>query len=60
MAWPKNTSADSISVSLSVTQVTNSQPETCTSYGPDSDGYYYQSCSSYNYNYSITEGSVSN
>jgi len=55
-----NTFSGSISVSLSVTQVTNSQPETCTSYGPDSDGYYYQSCSSYNYNYSITEGSVSN
>jgi len=49
-----------ISVPLSVTPLTNSQPETCTSYGPDSDGYYYQSCSSYNYNYSITEGSESN
>jgi hypothetical protein len=55
-----NTFSGSISVPLSVTQVTNSQPETCTSYGPDSNGYYYQSCSSYNYNYSITEGSESN
>jgi hypothetical protein len=55
-----NTFSGSISVPLSVTQVTNSQPETCISYGPDSDGYYYQSCSSYNYNYSITEGSESN
>ena len=55
-----NTFSGSISVPLSVTLRAYSQPETCTSYGPDSDGYYYQSCSSYNYNYNITEGSESN
>jgi hypothetical protein len=55
-----NTFSGSISVPLTITQVTNSQPETCTSYGPDSNGYYYQSCSSYTNNYTITEGSASN
>ena len=52
------TFSGSISIPLTITQLTNSQPETCSNFGPDSDGYYYQSCSSYNNNYTITEGSA--
>ena len=54
------TFSGSISVSLSSTQQTNSQPETCYNYGPDLDGYYYQNCSLSTNNYTITEGSASN
>jgi hypothetical protein len=54
------TFSGSINVPLSSTQQTYSQPETCYNYGPDSDGYYYQYCSSYTNNYTITEGSASN
>jgi hypothetical protein len=55
-----NTFAGSISVPLTTTQQTNVQPNTCVTQGPDSNGYSAQSCSSYNYNYTITEGFASN
>jgi hypothetical protein len=55
-----NTFSGSISVPLSVTQQTRSQPTTCQNLGPDSNGYTYQNCSSSEYNYTITEGSESN
>lgn len=55
-----NTFAGSISVPLSTTQQTSSQPATCQNLGPDSNGYTYQNCSSSEYNYSITDGSASN
>jgi len=55
-----NTFSGSISVPLSSTQQTISQPNTCQNYGPDSSGNTYQNCSSSDYNYTITEGSESN
>jgi hypothetical protein len=55
-----NTFSGSISVPLSTSQQTNIQPNTCTMYGPDSSGLAYQLCSSYNYNYTLTQGSGSN
>lgn len=55
-----NTFSGSISVPLSATQQTSSQPTTCQNLGPDSSGYTYQNCSSSEYNYTITEGSESN
>jgi hypothetical protein len=55
-----NTFSGSISVPLSATQQTRSQPTTCQNLGPDSNGYTYQNCSSSEYNYTITEGSESN
>jgi hypothetical protein len=55
-----NTFSGSISVPLTVTQQTRSQPTTCQNLGPDSNGYTYQNCSSSEYNYTITEGSESN
>lgn len=55
-----NTFSGSISVPLSTTQKTNIQPNTCITYGPDSGGYAYKYCSSYNYNYTLATGSASN
>jgi len=55
-----NTFSGSISVPLSATQQTRSQPTTCQNLGPDGNGNTYQNCSSYEYNYTITEGSESN
>jgi hypothetical protein len=55
-----NTFSGSISVSLSSSQQTSSQPNTCQNYGPDSSGNTYQNCSSSENNYTITEGSASN
>ncbi|HEY4660939.1 MAG TPA: hypothetical protein VIG91_05505 [Terriglobales bacterium] len=55
-----NTFSGSISVGLTSTQQTRSQPMTCQNIGPDSSGYTYQNCSSSEYNYTITEGSASN
>lgn len=55
-----NTFSGSISVPLSSTQQTRSQPTTCQNLGPDSNGYTYQNCSSSEYNYTITEGSAPN
>jgi hypothetical protein len=55
-----NTFSGSVSVPLSATQQTRSQPTTCQNLGPDSNGYTYQNCSSSEYNYTITEGSASN
>jgi len=55
-----NSFSGSISVPLSATQQTRSQPTTCQNLGPDSNGYTYQNCSSSEYNYTITEGSASN
>jgi hypothetical protein len=55
-----NTFSGSISVPLTVTQQTSSQPTTCQNLGPDTSGYTYQNCSSSDYNYTITEGSESN
>jgi hypothetical protein len=52
------TFSGSISVALSSTQRTINQPETCINSGPDSDGIYYQNCSSNNTNYTITQGSA--
>lgn len=54
------TFSGSISVPLSSTETTNTQPNSCSNYGPDSSGYYSQSCSSYNYDDTITAGSESN
>jgi hypothetical protein len=53
-----NTFSGNISVALTSSQQTNVQPNTCTTYGPDSTGFAYQSCSSSNNNYTITEGSA--
>jgi hypothetical protein len=47
-------------VPLSTMQQTNVQPNTCYSDGPDSSGYSEQGCSSFNYDYTLTEGFVSN
>jgi hypothetical protein len=55
-----NRFAGSISVPLSSTQQTRSQPMTCQNLGPDSNGYTYQNCSSSEYNYTITTGFASN
>jgi hypothetical protein len=55
-----NTFSGSISVPLSATQQTRTQPTTCQNLGPDGNGYTYQNCSSSEYNYTITEGSASN
>jgi hypothetical protein len=55
-----NTFSGSVSVPLSATQQTNFQPNTCTSDGPDSSGYSDHICSSFNYNYTVTEGSAFN
>jgi len=55
-----NTFSGSISVPLSSTQQTSSQPNTCQSQGPDANGYSTQNCSSFDYNYTITAGSESN
>lgn len=55
-----NTFSGSISVSLSSSQQTSSQPNSCQNYGPDSSGNTYQDCSSSENNYTITEGSASN
>ncbi len=55
-----NTFSGSISVPLTATQQTRSQPNTCQNLGPDSNGYTYQNCSSFEYNYTITDGSASN
>jgi hypothetical protein len=55
-----NTFSGSISVSLSSTQQTSSQPNTCQNIGPDANGYTYQNCSSSEINYTITAGSASN
>ena len=55
-----NTFSGSISVPLSATQQTSSQPLTCQTSGPDSNGYTTQNCSSSEYNYTITAGSASN
>ena len=55
-----NTFSGSISVPLTSTQQTVSQPYTCQSQGPDANGYSTQSCSSSEYNQTITEGSESN
>jgi hypothetical protein len=55
-----NTFSGSISVPLSTSQHSNSQPNTCSNYGPDSSGFSSQSCSSYNNDYTVTEGSESN
>jgi hypothetical protein len=55
-----NTFSGSISVPLSATQQTSSQPLTCQNLGPDGNGYTSQNCSSSEYNYTITEGSASN
>jgi hypothetical protein len=55
-----NTFSGSISVPLTATQQTRSQPMTCQNLGPDSNGYTYQNCSSSEYNYTITEGSAPN
>ncbi|MGH9514751.1 MAG: hypothetical protein ACRD3P_03620 [Terriglobales bacterium] len=54
-----NTFSGSVSVPLSTTQQTNVQPNTCFS-DADSSGYSEQGCSSFNYNYTLTEGWVSN
>jgi hypothetical protein len=55
-----NTFSGSISVPLSATQQTRTQPTTCQNLGPDGNGYTYQNCSSSDYNYTITEGRASN
>ena len=52
-----NTFAGSVSVPLSTMQQTNVQPNTCFS-DADGSGYSEQGCSSFNYNYTLTEGSV--
>jgi hypothetical protein len=53
-----NTFSGSVSVPLSTMQQTNVQPNTCYSDGPDSSGLSEQGCSSFNYDYTLTEGSV--
>jgi hypothetical protein len=55
-----NTFSGSISVPLTSSQQTDSQPNSCYNYGPDSRGYSSQSCSSYSNNYTITAGAESN
>ena len=52
-----NTFSGSVSVPLSTMQQTNVQPNTCFS-DADGSGYSEQGCSSFNYNYTLTEGSV--
>ena len=54
------TFSGSINVPLSSTLLNNSQPETCFNIGPDSSGVFYQNCSSFSNDYTITEGSESN
>jgi hypothetical protein len=54
-----NTFSGSVSVPLSTTQQTNVQPNTCFS-DADASGLSEQGCSSFNYNYTLTEGSVWN
>jgi hypothetical protein len=49
----------SIPVSLSSSQYTSGQTNPCTNWGPDSDGYTYQMCSSTVTNYTLTLGSAS-
>jgi hypothetical protein len=53
-----NSFSGSINVPLSSTQQTSVQPNTCITQGPDGSGYSAQYCSSFNYNYTITEGSA--
>jgi hypothetical protein len=54
-----NTFGGSIPVSLSSSQYTSGQPNPCTNWGPDSEGYTYQMCSSTVTNYTLTQGSAS-
>jgi len=54
------TFSGSISVPLSSTLLTKNQPERCFNFGPDSDGFYYQNCSSSSSEYTVTKGSGSN
>jgi hypothetical protein len=55
-----NIFSGSISVPLSSYQNTFSQPNLCNTYGPDGNGYTYQYCRSYNYNFAQISGAVSN
>lgn len=55
-----NTFSGSISVPLTSIQQTSNQPTTCQNLGPDVNGYSFQSCTSSDYNYTITAGSQSN
>jgi hypothetical protein len=49
----------SIPVSLSSSQLTSGQPNTCRNSGPDSDGYTYQVCSSSLTTSTVTQGKAS-
>jgi len=53
-----NTFSGSLSVPLTGQQERVSQPYSCYSYGPDANGYAYQSCNSADYDYVYTHGSL--
>jgi len=55
-----NLFSGSISVPLTAVPFTNIQPKTCYNTGPDSNGYTYQTCSSFITNYIQTTGSAFN